>query len=76
MQTLKARVEHGRLILDEPTKLPEGTVLELAAVDAGDDLSEEERAALHAALVEAWASVKAGDLRPAEELIEELRNLK
>lgn len=31
--TLKAIVRNGRLVLDEPTSLPEGTVIELAPVD-------------------------------------------
>lgn len=74
MQTLKARVRDGRLVLDQATGLPEGTELELAAADPGDDLDDAERAALHAALSEAWASARAGDLRPAEELVEELRS--
>ena len=43
MSPLRARVEKGRLVLDEPTTLPEGTV----ADDEGDDLTNEERRALH-----------------------------
>lgn len=40
MSQLRARVENGRLVLDEPTTLPEGTVIDLVADDEGDDLSE------------------------------------
>ena len=47
MSPLRARVQKGRLVLDEPTKLPEGTVIELVADDGGDDLTEQERRALH-----------------------------
>ena len=50
MNPLRARVENGRLVLDEPTTLPEGTVIDLVADDEGDTLSDEERRALHAAL--------------------------
>ena len=46
METLRARVEKGRLVLDEPTALPEGTVLELCVAQAEDELDSEERAAL------------------------------
>ena len=46
MQPLKARVFNGRLVLDEPTDLPEGEVVYLQPVDA-DDMSDEEREALH-----------------------------
>lgn len=70
MKTLKAEVQNGRLRLDEPTTLPDGTVLELVVADAGDELGPDERAALHEALHEAWESAKRGDLRPASELLE------
>ncbi len=33
MQPLKAHVHNGRLVLDEPTDLPEGEVVELVPVD-------------------------------------------
>ena len=72
MKTLKARVHNGRLVLDEPTELPEGTELELTIADVEDDLDLEERSALHAALEQAWASVKAGDMVPASDLLQEL----
>ena len=49
MQPLKARVHNGRLVLDEPTDLPEGEVIELVPVDevlasGGDYLDGDERA--------------------------------
>ena len=34
--TLKARVKAGRLVVDEPTDLPEGTEIELLPLDPGD----------------------------------------
>ena len=73
MSPLRARVEKGRLILDEPTTLPEGTVIELVADDEGDDLTDEERRALHAALSASWTSAEAGRLRQASETLSELR---
>src|SRR5712691_8779830 len=73
MSPLRARVEKGRLVLDEPTTLPEGTVIELVADDEGDDLSDEERGALHQALSGSWQSAEAGRLRPASAILEELR---
>lgn len=74
MQTLKAEVRAGRLVLDVPTSMPDGTVVELVVAEADDDLDEEERAALHAALDQGWASAQAGRTRPAEALIAELRS--
>jgi hypothetical protein len=49
MTPLRARVENGRLQRDEPTELPDGTELNLVVDDEGDDLTEQERQALHGA---------------------------
>jgi hypothetical protein len=73
MSPLRARVENGRIVLNEPTTLPDGTVLELVAEDESDDLSAEERRALHEALAASWTSADAGQLRPAWETIGDLR---
>jgi predicted transcriptional regulator len=73
MSALRARVQNGRLVLDEPTELPEGMVLELAVVDAGDTLDDEERAALHAALEEGLAQAEAGEGVDAFEALKRLR---
>lgn len=58
MQALKAHVKGGRLVLDEPTDLPEGAEVEVAVL--GDDLSPEERAELHASLDRALEDSSAG----------------
>jgi hypothetical protein len=63
MSTIRARVRNGRLIVDEPTDLPDGTELDLVIDDAGDSLDEAERAALHAAIRQARASLQAGEGR-------------
>jgi hypothetical protein len=47
MEPLRARVHNGRLILDEPTDLTEGSVVPLEIADTWDELDDEERAALH-----------------------------
>ena len=64
--TLEARVRAGRLIVDEPTDLPEGTEVELIPLDPGDWLDEDSRAALHRALLESEEDVKAGRLIDAD----------
>ncbi len=35
MSGLRAHVQNGRLIVEEPTTLPEGTILDLVADDEG-----------------------------------------
>ncbi len=72
--TIKARVSAGRLIVDEPTDLPDGAELELLPLDPGDWLDEADRAALHKALRESNADVAAGRLVDADEILTELRS--
>ena len=71
--TLKARVKAGRLIVDEPTDLPEGTEIELLPLDPGDWLDDVDRAALHQALRDSDQDVKAGRLVDADTILRELR---
>jgi hypothetical protein len=59
MRALKAKVRQGRLVLDEPTDLPEGAEVEVAVFD--DDLTSEERAELHASLDRALEQSEAGE---------------
>ncbi len=59
MQAFKAHVRSGRLILDEPTNLPEGAEVHVALVD-GDELDDEGRAQLHAAIEASEAELDAG----------------
>ena len=72
--TIKARVRAGRLLVDEPTDLPDGTEVELLPLDPGDWLDEADRAALHEALRESDADVAAGNLVDAGEVLKELRS--
>jgi hypothetical protein len=76
MHALKAQVRNGRLVLDEPTNLPEGEVVYLQPIDAAaakdDDFDDKERAALHQALDEGIAAARSGDHTDAEEFAQEL----
>lgn len=77
-RALKAHVKNGRLLLDEPTDLLNGEVVELVPLDdvlanGGDYLDAEERERLHAALERGMADVRAGRTTDAEEVIAKLR---
>jgi hypothetical protein len=72
MQPLKAIVKNGRLVMDEPTELPEGTEVALAAVDETDDMDDAERARLHESLRRSIAQAKAGQLIDGDEVIGKL----
>lgn len=69
--TIKARVTAGRLIVDEPTDLPDGTEVEMLALDPGDWLDDRDRAALHAALDASEDDVAEGRLVEADEVLRE-----
>jgi len=81
---VKAKVKNGHLVIiaDKPTNLPEGTVVDLVAVekedpyahlDADDELDDAGRAELHASLDRAMEQHKAGLGRPMKEFLEELK---
>lgn len=70
---LKARVRDGRLLLDEPTELPEGTVLDLVIDDDGDDLDSVEHEALQAAITRSLEQARHGRAAPADEVLAKLR---
>jgi len=72
MSTIRARVRNGRLIVDEPTDLPEGAELDLVIDDVSDSLDEAERTALDAAIARAWASVQRGEGRLAADVLADL----
>ncbi len=78
MRALKAHVKAGRLLLDEPTDLPEGEVVELVPLDevlanGGDYLDDEERERLHRSIDRGLEDVRAGRTVDARQVIRELR---
>ena len=73
MLKLKAQVHQGRLKLDEPYDAPEGTEVDLAVLDDGDDLDDAERARLHAAITRAHDEAQRGEVVPADEVLAKLR---
>jgi hypothetical protein len=68
--TVRARVKNGRLVVDEPTDLPEGTEVELASMeDEPWELTRKQHAELAARL----ASADRGEFVPAVEVFARLR---
>ncbi len=70
MQSVKARVKNGRLVLDEPTDLPEGTEVTLAITE--DEPDDGERAEIIAAIERSMDQVKAGKHVDADVVIARL----
>ena len=77
VHALKAQVRGGRLVLDEPTDLPEGSVIDLVPLEDAladmDDLDGEERARLHGSIDRGIADARAGRVVDARSLIAGLR---
>jgi len=71
--SLRATVKNGRLIVDEATELPDGTVLDLVLDDEGDDLDEDGRRALDAAIAKSVEQAAAGRVAPADDVLARLR---
>jgi hypothetical protein len=69
VSAILAKVDRGRIKLDEPTDLPDGTRVELYLVDQGDELDDDERRALDDALEAAAESVAHGEGIPADEVL-------
>ena len=74
MSVLRARVQGGKLVLNEPTDLPEGTNVQLVVVDDDSgELSPEERAAVEASLDRSLDQVDRGEVIPAAEALRRAR---
>jgi hypothetical protein len=78
MKALKALVRGGRLVLDEPTELPEGEEVELVPLDevlanGGDYLDDEERERLHQAIDRGLEDGRMGRTTDARTVVAELR---
>lgn len=73
MTRIRARVVNGRLTVDQPTNLPEGTVLDLVLDDEGDDLDEGERARRDASIERGWEEAKAGRVVDAAQVLDRMK---
>jgi len=77
MSAFKAHVKNGRIVVDEPTDLPDGEIIDLVPLDevlarGGDYLDEEERERLHDSLREGIEQMKAGQTIDADTALAEL----
>lgn len=69
---VRAKVNGGRLILNEATNLPEGAEVEPVIVD-GDQMDDDDRARLHTALDAADKELRDGRGIPGTQVIADLR---
>lgn len=64
MKALRAHVQNGQIVLDEPVELPEGVAVEVLLPEQ-DDLTAEQRLELEAALEESAAEFARGEFEDA-----------
>lgn len=64
MKALRAHVQNGQIVLDEPTDLPEGVAVEVLLPDH-HDLTADERVELDRALDESAAEFARGEFEDA-----------
>lgn len=73
MKLLRARIQGGHIVPEEPNGLPpEGAVVEIAVLDEGPELADDERAALDATIAASHASLRKGEGIAAAEVLGEL----
>jgi hypothetical protein len=72
--TLRAHVANGRLVVDDSVDLPEGVEVQIAVVDDGDQLDDDDRARLHAAIEQAQDELDRGEGIPAAQFLADLRS--
>lgn len=59
--------------MDEPTDLPEGTVIDLVMDDEGDDLDDAQREALASAITRSLQQARSGHSAPVDAIWAKLR---
>lgn len=70
---VKVRVEHGKLVVDEPATLPEGSRWKLVPLDSlEEEMGPEERAELEEAIEEGYRDIEKGDVVDGIEFAEQL----
>ena len=71
---IKGRIEGGRLRVDQPSDLPEGTEIEMVPIDPEGELDADDRTELLKLLEESEEDVKAGRLIDAVDVLKGLRS--
>jgi hypothetical protein len=76
MQPIKAVVRNGRIVVDAPANLPDGTEVELQLIAKGDpwaDMDPQGRAELEEEIEAGYRDVASGNVVDARELLAQLR---
>lgn len=75
MTILRGSVRNGRVTLDEPTDLPEGTKVELLLVDAEAQTDARDGVALEASIERGLTEADRGDVLSIEAVLARLKGI-
>ena len=75
MTILHAHVRNGRVVVDEPTDLPDGANVELLVLDAAPDMDERERTASEESMNRGVAQADRGELYSVDDVLACLRRI-
>jgi hypothetical protein len=75
MTILHALVKNGRVVVEEPTNLPDGARVELLVLDAGEDMAADEQTALDASLGRGLEQAARGEVHSVDEVLAKLRRI-
>ena len=75
MPILRGRVESGRIVVDEPLDLPDGTEVEIAVLEDADEMTADERAEIEGEIDAGLKEAERGEGSPAEDVLRRLRSL-
>ena len=75
MTILHARVRNGRVVVDEPTDLPDGASIELLMLDAAVEMEPGERQALEDSIRRGLEQADRGQGHSVEAVLERLRQI-
>jgi len=74
MTILRGRIERGRVVVDEPVDLPDGTEVEIAVAE-GNEMTAEERAELDASIDRGMEQAERGEGSSVDEVVRRLRTV-
>lgn len=75
MTILRASVRNGRVTVDEPTDLPEGTKVELLLVDADAEMDGREQAAFDASIERGLGEADRGEVLSVQAVLARLSRI-
>jgi hypothetical protein len=75
MTILHALARNGRVVVDEPTSLPDGVKVDLLVLDAAGEMPADEETALEASLRRGLEQADRGEIHSVDDVLARLRRI-